>query len=240
MAQQDTCGIFGKLPMQSDFISHFLPTTYTEYWHAWLQSCLSISQEQLAEQWQEYYLNAPIWRFAAMPDVVHQQAVVGVVIPSVDEVGRYFPLTIAHIGDHVPWQAYLEGGRWYQEAEKTALLALEDELAYSRFIEFFEQLPVPAAQPWPAMATELSFMARTQNMAFDQTPTDDPVPHALQLLHYNAERMLGNYSLWWTEGSDAVLPCLLTCSGMPDSGQFSAMIDGQWQKWGWNHSQVVR
>jgi type VI secretion system protein ImpM len=239
MEPQDTCGLFGKLPMQSDFISHFLPSALTDYWHGWLQSCLSVSQEQLAEQWRDYYLSAPIWRFAIMPGVVHNLGLMGVLIPSVDEVGRYFPLTIGHAGQHQPWAAYLEAKQWYDQAEHAALLALEDDMGYSQYMGYFEQLNVPEYPAASALVTESARTTRTYNTAFEHVDYDDPKPGALQLLDYNAQRMLGSYSLWWTEGSDSVVPCLLTCSGVPDSGQFAAMLDGQWQHWGWNHSMVA-
>lgn len=238
MEDSDTCGIFGKLPMQSDFISHFLPESYTDFWHGWLQSCLSVSQEQLAEQWQALYLNAPIWRFAILPGVVHNQGVVGVIIPCVDEVGRYFPLTIAHMGAHQPWTAYLTEKLWFDKAEYTALLALEDDLAYSTYMGHFERLGVPEYSRWPEMLTESNSNSRVTNTAFEHLQHSSPEQGALQLLDYNTKSLQGPYSLWWTEGSESVEPCLLTCNHLPDSGQFAAMLDGQWQHWGWSQALV--
>lgn len=238
MQDSDTCGLFGKLPMQSDFISHFLPESYTDYWHGWLQSCLSVSQEQLADHWQSYYLNAPIWRFAIMPEVIHNQGIIGVMIPSVDEIGRYFPLTIAHLGNHQPWAAYLNDKAWFDKAEYTALLALEDNLAYSTYMGHFEHLGTPEYARWPALVTESASQNRTHSTAFNLIQQMAPEQGALHLLEYTTQRNLGPYSLWWTEGSESVEPSLLTCNHLPDSGQYAAMLDGQWQNWGWNQAVV--
>jgi len=234
----DTCGLFGKLPMQSDFISHFLPESYTDYWHGWLQSCLSVSQEQLGTHWREYYLSAPIWRFAIMPGVIHNSGIVGVLIPSVDEVGRYFPLTIAHLGDHQPWAAYLTGKAWFEKAEYTALLALEDDLGYATYMGYFERLSPPEFGKWPQFIREQSTATRTHNTVFETLDHSAPEQSTLQLLDHTYQRLLGPYSLWWTEGSDQISPCMLTCSHIPDSGQFAAMLDGQWQEWNWAQAMV--
>ena len=160
-------------------------------------------------------------------------------MPSVDEVGRYFPLTIAHAGPHRPWSAYLEAKQWYDSAEHIALLALEDELGYSQYMGYFEQLAVPEYALGASIVAEPAAGVRTHNTVFEHIDNEDPKPNALQLLDFNAQKMLGAYSLWWTEGSDSVVSSLLSCSGLPDSGQFAAMLDGQWQQWGWNHSTLV-
>lgn len=232
MEPMDTCGLFGKLPMQSDFINHFLPESFTDGWHGWLQACMQISQEQLGNDWREYYLSAPVWRFSLMPGIAHTQGVVGILIPSVDEVGRYFPLTLAHLGPHKPWVAYLNGRSWFDKAEYTALLALEDDLSYSSYLSYYERMRPPELPQWPDLA-ELPRHNNQHSVMMDWLNFENPEQSALQLLDRNYQQLYGQYSLWWTEGSDLVEPCLLSCQRLPDSGQFAALLDGQWQERNW-------
>lgn len=235
----DTCGLFGKLPQQADFVSHFLPDEFTEHWHAWLQSAMGVSREQLGESWLDYYLTSPIWRFAIMPNIITGESIVGVVIPSVDEVGRYFPLTIAHIGHHQPWSAYLHGKEWFDSLEQTAVSALDDNMTYSQFIGYFESLACPEFLVFPKYKT--TAVGHSPNRAIAVRKNDEQSENELtnSLLNNLTATLLGQHSLWWTNGSEHVDPCLLMSSNLPDAGQFAAMLDGQWQKWGWAEEVVI-
>ncbi|MGH1485288.1 MAG: type VI secretion system-associated protein TagF [Cellvibrionaceae bacterium] len=236
--EQELCGLFGKIPQQSDFVSHHLPESFIEYWHKWLQSSMSISHEQLGEDWLQRYIISPIWHFAIMPNVAHEKAILGVVIPSVDEVGRYFPLTIAHTGDHDIWSAYLHGDEWYNTAEKVALMTLADETTYSNLIGELESLPIPEFEALPAYTTQASMHVFKGNQLFSQTEKskNDLV---LSLLPKAYQQRFGNHSLWWTKGSETVDSCLAISTNLPDPGQFAAMLDGDWQKWGWSEEMII-
>ena len=63
-------------------------------WDAWLRECLTASREALGERWLDVYLTSPAWRFACAPGLLGPLASAGVLVPSVDRVGRYFPLTV--------------------------------------------------------------------------------------------------------------------------------------------------
>ncbi|GAB1261913.1 type VI secretion system-associated protein TagF [Aurantivibrio plasticivorans] len=237
--QNDMCGLFGKLPQQGDFVSHFLPEGFTEHWHHWLQACLSVSREQLGPDWMDYYLTSPVWRFAIMPNVITDKAVVGVMIPSVDEVGRYFPLTVAHLADHHPWSAYRDGAEWYQHVEKVALLALDDAVGYTQFVGRFEQLELPEFPPLQHYVTDLAHQQSRDNAVVDLKPDQSADDLTLDLLTAAHQRIYGNYSLWWTEGSEFIPSSLLVSSQLPDAGQFAAMLDGNWTQWGWNKEAIL-
>lgn len=45
-----------------------------------------------------HYLTSPVWRFAIAPGVLGPEGLGGVMMPSVDRVGRYFPLIIGAVG----------------------------------------------------------------------------------------------------------------------------------------------
>lgn len=88
-------GFYGKVATHGDFVSRRLPRSFLDPWDHWLQDCLRYSQEQLGADWLDVYLTSPVWRFALAPGVCGDGAWTGVLIPGVDRVGRYFPLTVA-------------------------------------------------------------------------------------------------------------------------------------------------
>lgn len=90
-----TLGFCGKLPARGDFVSVGLPRRFVDPWHDWVQHMLAASRETLGERWEEIWLGAPVWRFQLSPGLFGPDAAVGLWMPSVDRVGRYFPLTFA-------------------------------------------------------------------------------------------------------------------------------------------------
>ena len=88
-------GAFGKMPALGDFFRLNLPRDFVDAWDGWLQEELAGSRASLGEHWLDCYLVGPLWRFALGPGLCETRAYAGVMMPSVDRVGRYFPLTVA-------------------------------------------------------------------------------------------------------------------------------------------------
>jgi type VI secretion system protein ImpM len=88
-------GFFGKLPSRGDFVRGSLPRAVAAPWDQWLQSVLPAAQARLGGCWPDVWHAAQAWRFAFAPGVCGPQPVTGVWLPSVDRVGRTFPLMIA-------------------------------------------------------------------------------------------------------------------------------------------------
>jgi type VI secretion system protein ImpM len=116
-------GYFGKVPQLGDFVSSNLPRTFVEPWDAFLRDMLSSSREALGDDWLEAYINGPIWRFLLGARVAGPTPVIGTLMPSVDRVGRYFPLTIAALGG-TPAAAGVDP--WFEKAETLSLETLDD------------------------------------------------------------------------------------------------------------------
>ena len=126
-------GWYGKLPCLGDFASRRLPREFIENWDAWLQRSIAASRRELGERWLDLFLTSPMWRFALAPGACGRDAWAGLLVPSVDKVGRYFPLTIA-----VPLERcdadlteVFAAHSWYAEIEKVALAALNVDYAPS-------------------------------------------------------------------------------------------------------------
>ncbi len=54
------------------------------------------------------------------------------------------------------------------------------------------------------------------------------------LFHSALKESLSSYSVWTTQGSELVEPCLFYCAGLPSLQNLAAMLDGQWLARGWN------
>jgi type VI secretion system protein ImpM len=128
-------GLYGKLPILGDFVSRRLPASFVQRWDAWIQQALSASREQLDARWLDTYLTSPIWRFVLSPGICGEKAVTGVLMPSVDRVGRYFPLTLAAMLDEprIPSQLFVTAADWFDTLEQLALSALEDDINFDGF-----------------------------------------------------------------------------------------------------------
>jgi type VI secretion system protein ImpM len=116
-------GWYGKLPALGDFASRRLPKPLVECVDTWLQAGIAASRAELDEQWLDVYLHAPIQRFWLAAGLCDARAWSGVLMPSVDRVGRHFPLLIATqitaAGDALPEPS------WFRTVEQVALAALD-------------------------------------------------------------------------------------------------------------------
>src|SRR5262249_11485116 len=120
-------GWYGKLPSLGDFASRRLPVEFVKAWDACLQEVISASRDALGERWFDASLTMPIWRFVFLPGLVTQSGWAGVMMPSVDRVGRHFPLTIAIELPSLAAAAFaaFEGAQWFAGLEEAALAVLD-------------------------------------------------------------------------------------------------------------------
>ncbi|KQW49984.1 MULTISPECIES: type VI secretion system-associated protein TagF [unclassified Roseateles] len=91
-------GWYGKLPALGDFASRRLAPEWIAQWDNWLTAGLHALRDNAPDTWLNDYLASPAWRFAllpgALPGAEGESLRVGVMMPSVDRVGRYFPLVV--------------------------------------------------------------------------------------------------------------------------------------------------
>lgn len=147
-----TCGFYGKLPGEGDFVTRRLPWEFTSAWDDWLQQGMLASRKALGDNWLGLYLSAPIWRFQLAPGICGPLAWRGLFFASVDRVGRYFPLTLAFAGG----SALAPGGiastlagdddGWFS-AEDAGLAGLAPTLRLDDFDRALEALAEPGADP---------------------------------------------------------------------------------------------
>ena len=150
-------GWYGKLPALGDFASRRLPPLFVEPWDRWLATGLAAWREQDPD-WVAGFLAAPTWRFTLGAGLPFEQSpgYAGVLMPSVDRVGRYFPLTVVRPRGAAEIQTPMA---WLQALEGLAVAALNDDWNAERFDAELEGLDVGdhADADVDADATELAW-----------------------------------------------------------------------------------
>ena len=211
-----TLGFYGKLASRGDFVSRGLPQSFIQPWDAWLAAGLHVSQQQLGDGWLNAYLVSPLWRFALAAGVCGPEAVVGVLMPSIDRVGRYFPLTLAQTVEPDQSLAALVRApeHWFEQAETLLLSTLHEGADFSAFddsVSTLGFLPTAARAPVHTFA------------GLQRTGASDPHSRHRTL----AELACDGVSLWWGKGSDRIAPGLMRCQGLPDANEFGSYLLGQ-------------
>ena len=214
-------GYFGKLPGKSDFVSRRLPRDFVEPWDAWLQQGIESSRDQLGPDWLTAYLNAPFWRFALAPGICGDWSAAGVIMSSVDHVGRYFPLTLAALlPNHPrPAQIFAVAGDWFDAAETLLLGVLDQPFDLESFDKRVSQIGIPSTAEGAPLAAEIGRMLRIPLAAKGDFGAAGPV-----LIDAMLTVLRPGYSLWWTVGSEAVPSACLVCQGLPEAEHFATLL----------------
>ncbi|WP_181443516.1 type VI secretion system-associated protein TagF [Porphyrobacter sp. YT40] len=89
--------LFGKLPGHGDFISRGVPGALRAPFDQWLSDWLAAAHEALGADFVEAYETAAPWLY-------HSPRAAAVLLPSVDAVGRQFPLLAVTVPE-VPLQS---------------------------------------------------------------------------------------------------------------------------------------
>jgi type VI secretion system protein ImpM len=224
-------GLYGKIPVRGDFVTRRLTPRFVDTWDTWLQNALSASKEQLGGRWLETYLTSPIWHFLLSPGICGARCWVGILMPSVDKVGRYFPLTLAASlsATQRELDIFLHAADWFDQLEQLALSALQNNIDLLELDERLNDLKLPT-QPSPARFSAIDTAGTDGNgrlpfhMALDRI---DHMADALARLGFpyfvQAHPM---YSLWSTTGSETMKPCLRVYDNLPPLDAFSELLIG--------------
>jgi type VI secretion system protein ImpM len=231
-------GLYGKLPARGDFVSRRLDSDFIEGWDAWLQRVMSASREALGARWLECFLSAPVWRFVLPAGMFSKAGWVGLVLPSVDRVGRYFPLTIAapiH-EDSIDGPATL--GKllpWLDSIDAVALQALTPELDLDAFDRRLADLALPGDVPVVLPLSDDTVPLGAPPAAFQvwQLAPQAPDSAFREVLQDASLGRRASSALWMTRGGETLAPCIAVCGGLIPGGNFCAMLDGRWTEHSW-------
>lgn len=219
-------GFFGKIPSLGDFVTRDLPREFLDSWDEWLQRSVAESKAALGDAWLNTYLTSPIWRFILLPGVCGKCGWAGIMTPSVDKVGRYFPLTfVSSLGDEVqPFQVLENAADWFAAAESLALTVLhEDHVDVDTLQASVQALdntvmlgdgragPVVEGGEWGLRLSGV---------------TDRNVSSSV--CHELVRFQVGPYSIWWTQGSDYLDSMGLVSPDLPKPQCFVRLLEGSW------------
>jgi type VI secretion system protein ImpM len=193
-------GLFGKVPALGDFVIR-VPRAIQDPLDDWLQDGLAASRKRLGDRWSDIYLTSPIWHMAFEAGVCGLDRIAGVMVPSVDRVGRCFPLVVMGSlpGDDDLAGVALGVGHWYREAENLCLSLIEADTDAEGVDARLAALGAPVGAAVPVLAQAL--VRR--------------VPAWAKIL-------------LWTDGSDLVGPQVAARPDLPPPETFGALFDGDW------------
>jgi type VI secretion system protein ImpM len=237
-------GFYGKLPSHGDFLRRRVPDAFITPWDGWLQRCISESRAQLADDWLDVYLTSPVWRFACAAGVCGPSPVVGLMAPSVDRVGRYFPLTVVvQLPPHASVvAAAVELGSCLDAIEQLVIQTLAaEQVDVEAFDAELRDRAVVAerARLTPLLAPEslvVDILTASAPLSW-QVPIAGPSDLTGMFAELIARRLSTLYeplTLWWTAGSARVEPSCLICRGLPAPEAFTPQLDGSWSASPWS------
>ena len=231
MSTDDAPAWFGKIAGLGDFASRRLNQDVAGALDTWLAQGIETSRAQLGEHWLNAYLTSPLWRFAWAPGVLDASWWFGVLMPSVDNVGRYFPLVVLQSRATPPTSsdALMRLEQWYAGIAGAALGTLQPDCSLDRFEADLHQaaqglsLPIEsAAVPWATVPSAERIRC--------EIPSGAPLATWIgELTVSECVRRIQGCSLWWslrpgTEGANSASMAI----GLPARESFARILDGTW------------
>jgi len=234
MYDSGSVGVYGKIPAHGDFLNLNLPSDFMEVWDHWLQQSVLASQEVLGESWLTHFLISPVWRFVLPGGCSNSQSWAGIMLPSVDKVGRYYPLTLAApIPVQIGTFEYLSSAdSWFQWLEDVAIMTLEKGLDADELAQELTQNKVGLAFP---NARPLSLLSERNAQRVVPLGSSEHALNSIfpQLCDALLKPQMSSFSLWWTKGGEHVEAALLLADQLPRPVSYTAMLNGQWDNWHW-------
>ncbi|MGO1077097.1 type VI secretion system-associated protein TagF [Inquilinus sp. CA228] len=224
IAAERPCGFYGKLPARADFVGAGLRPETVGRWDAWLQQSVAAGEAAIGADWADLFFVAPLWRFILPAGACGRFTLIGVLMPSVDAVGRCFPLMLGQeIERPVDPVGLMAGsGPWFAAAEALALDALGEGFDLA---EFGRGLP-----PWSVVrgaSVPQSPIRENGVGTWVDLPIASAAPAAVAAL-------AGRGGLWWTTGARHVPPGVAVSAGLVAPDGFPALVDGRWARHGWS------
>jgi len=221
------CGLYGKLPVKRDFIAEQVPLGFLPSFEPWLQGAVGTSRMLMGSRWQEIYLSAPIWRFWLGTSHCGR-TVTGAFMPSIDGVGRFFPLVVMAMADEghvIPPPSHDPQSDWFDAAEDFLLSTLDETAAFTSLVEALAALPPPRQMPTPPALPNI--LTRGDGTLIHVTPTPDIDAAFASLSAADDAGLMTSGTFWWTIGGDALPAISIACRQLPDPHLFSGFLTGR-------------
>lgn len=236
--EQSTIGLLGKLPAHGDFVQRNLSAGFINIWDEWLQHFIAGTKEQLAENWLDIYLTSPLWRFVFSSGVVDENNWAGIMIPSVDRVGRYYPFSIVKkLPQSVNAFEFMQlQSDWFTDIESLALDALDGQITIDDLVDKLDDMEINSS----TNHSRLGFNMDSDSFQFDMPYEEKSISNIYSLLLDSVmTKTFQSYSIWQSTGSELVNPCLFSCQGLPDIQKMPAMMNGDWRNHQWQQPYLL-
>ncbi len=243
MPPQIEVGFYGKLPSHGDFLRRRVSEAFVSVWDGWLQQCIAASRSALGDSWLDVYLTSPAWRFACAPGTFGAATIAGLMVPSVDRVGRYFHLTIvAELPEGLSvMTAATEGADFFDSAERLVVETLATEQVDfdsfdERVVKLGSELEALAAQPRVILDSPAAGILSGDSQMGWQIPIGSAPQLGTAFAQVLGDHLSTLYEplvLWWSDGSSMVAPSCLISRGLPTPDAFTALLDGSWTQKQW-------
>ncbi|RXH35818.1 hypothetical protein XH99_08910 [Bradyrhizobium nanningense] len=219
------CGLFGKIGAKRDFIAIATPRSFLEAWEPWVQAALSASRHQLGADWRQAFVTAPVWRFW-LGATICGTTVTGAIMPSLDGVGRYYPLTLhamAREGGGFAPPNIDPQDEWFGQAEAFLLSTLDQTATFEQISDALDRLEVPRLRETAAGGPSIILFGTT---AVARGSAIDAFAGTFATLCTAAPEVYAAASFWWTAGGEGFPSMALSCRGLPDPFHYSMLLTG--------------
>lgn len=206
-------GAYGKIPALGDFFRIDLEQSFIGPWDTWLQTAMEGARTRLGDRWEDCYMSAPIWRFTLAEGVAGPRAMVGIMMPSVDRVGRKFPLVLGGPAtDATSLRSHFAYAGLHSTLEATALSTLDDTHTRDALASALADLGEPARDP------PVTLRAGT-----DATTVRAAAPEGLGAAFLSAGTGADANAIWSTHLDGDYR--LLLAGGLPEGTAAGALFD---------------
>lgn len=209
--------IYGKHPAFGDFLAHGLPHKHLHVLDEWLETVLPDVRKGLGDNWEAAWEAAPPLRFWIGPMLLGVP-LIGIFLPSMDKVGRRFPLFFALSDVVTPPPVH----------------AAFDPAPYDALWNHVSQFEMPQSGPQGAERLLAGFeMPDLQGAPWDEgqdgTIWGQRADGDLDRLFRDArpsdnEQAQLMRSHWWQTGRKDREAGWLGCNGLPDAGSLTWLL----------------
>jgi len=213
----DGFGAFGKMPSVGDFFRLGVSPAFVQSWDEWIQRSMLAVSQAMGEAWDSHYMSAPIWRFCLSPGLCGPQKMLGVLMPSVDRVGRRFPLTLvaAVSNEGSAILTHFRTIETFRQLEDIALAALEDDMTRDKLTACLAAVAVPVQQPTAPIREYENTMVLTRGEVSESVLPD--LTAGLISQRYRIP------SVWSTEIGG--VPRMMVCEGLPVGANMQGLFN---------------
>jgi len=148
-------------------------------------------------------------------------------MPSVDGVGRYYPLTLLAVADPAhsfPPPDLNAQDQWFAAAEEFLLSTLDQAKSFDDISTDLDAMQVPLMEATISSSKEVLVIGDTMVGIITAGKT---FQDSLFMLRQSNHESSAAATFWWTEGGGNFPPMALCSRGMPDPFRYSSMLTGR-------------